>query len=899
VVEDEASIRRFLATVLAQRGYDVQGAEDAEVALELHQHKPFDILIVDVNLPGMYGTELCRRVREMPGGEEPIIICVTGHSSHDILATVLDAGASDFLTKPLRITWLETRLVIAERRLAEARRRREAEHALSITERRYETVARHTPGLIFEIVDGEDGSLTFNYVSEGAKELLGISPAVLVEDPTCLLDVIHAEDRPQFEASRRAAAKTGSPWDWEGRTIRRFGHQWLQCTARPYRTTQGELVWDGIFIDVTERVVVTRAIRESKERLSTVLDSIGDGVVSTSTTGHITTLNAVAERILGYRLEEVHGRHIADIVQLVDEATERVRQLPIDEVARRLEPVPIEPGGLAVRKRGGELNPVTARLAPMHHDGEVSGLVLVLRDLSEARRVKAALQQVQRDFKQVIEHVPDGVAIYREGSLIYANPAFVRSLKHDSAEALIGRSLVDLIEAQDREPITAWLLGPHDQTTMAVREARFRTRIGGRVTLEISIPQAIRFEDTPATLVVSRDITERREMQAQLLLADRLVSVGTLAAGITHEINNPLSYVIANLRYLSEEIEALHPVMVPEQIEDMASLIDSAQRGAMRVATIVNDVRTFSRVDDNSVAPIDVRRVLDLSLGMAANSIRQKAVVHKDYGVTPYVEANEAQLGQVFLNLVINAAQAIPEDAVPGEIRLRTFTTPEGRVAVEVEDTGEGMTEAVRSRIFDPFFTTKPVGVGTGLGLSICHGIVVSMGGTIEVESREGPGTCFRVTLPALDARFVETPPGATSPDESTVARAEVVGRRILVIDDEPDVADVFVRGLPAHSVLTVNSGRDAITAIESNDLFDIVFCDLIMPEPSGIDVFERVSATHPELSDRFIFMTGGAFTPRARELVSRFPQRTIRKPFDLDLITRLVESGVEAGPLP
>jgi len=304
------------------------------------------------------------------------------------------------------------------------------------------------------------------------------------------------------------------------------------------------------------------------------------------------------------------------------------------------------------------------------------------------------------------------------------------------------------------------------------------------------------------------------------------------------------------------------------------------------VATIVRDLRTFSRVEEDDRGPIDVRRVLEASISIAWNEIRHRARLAKEYGDTPPVVANEARLAQVFVHLLLNAAHALPEgDAARHEIRVVASTDAKGRVVVEVRDTGNGIPADIIDRIFDPFFTTKPVGIGTGLGLSVCHGIVGSLGGEISAHSPPGGGTTFRVSLPAYAA-----PP--TFDERTTLAPASPRSPRprALIIDDEPFVVQALRRTLETDAdVVTVESGRDAIDLLLRDQRFDVILCDLMMPDIGGMDVYEAVRRARPGVEKNFVLMTGGAFTHRARDFVAAVPNRCLDKPIDPEEIRRLV----------
>ncbi|MFP2912421.1 ATP-binding protein, partial [Pyxidicoccus sp. 3LFB2] len=257
---------------------------------------------------------------------------------------------------------------------------------------------------------------------------------------------------------------------------------------------------------------------------------------------------------------------------------------------------------------------------------------------------------------------------------------------------------------------------------------------------------------------VALDITDRKAMQAQLVVSDRLAAVGTLAAGVAHEINNPLAFVLSNLSFLSGELQGVSRELPPGRTAEMEEVLREASDGAHRVRQIVRDLRTFSRGDDEVATSVNVQSVLESAITMARGELKMRAQIVREYRDVPLVEGNEGRFGQVFLNLLINAAQAIPQGK-PDQHEVRLVLRHTGdRVIVEVKDTGVGMAPEVRARIFDPFFTTKPVGEGTGLGLSICHGIVTGFGGEITVESEEGRGSTFRVALPVVAQAQAQRP---------------------------------------------------------------------------------------------------------------------------------------------
>ena len=373
-----------------------------------------------------------------------------------------------------------------------------------------------------------------------------------------------------------------------------------------------------------------------------------------------------------------------------------------------------------------------------------------------------------------------------------------------------------------------------------------------------------------------------RDAQAKLVVADRMSSLGTLAAGVAHEINNPLTYVVANLELIAEAFAGPEeqPLAARSELREM---IEDARSGADRVRKIVAGLRAFSRTDEEHRADVGIHRVLKSALDLTMNEIRHRAHLTVELGQVPVVHADEARLGQVFINLLVNAAQAIPEGHVgDNQIRVVTRTTAAGAAMIEVHDTGCGIPAAIRDRIFAPFFTTKPVGVGTGLGLSICQGIIASLSGELTVESEPNKGTVFRVLLPPAHPA-AEAP---AAPPEAPAAAA--TGRaRILIVDDEVTLARALQRTLAAHDVTVVHSGREALDILSSPAHFDLILCDVMMPVMTAVELYAALPAARRE---RVVFMTGGAFTPAARELLEHAPNECLDKPIDPAALRATVE---------
>jgi PAS domain S-box-containing protein len=373
----------------------------------------------------------------------------------------------------------------------------------------------------------------------------------------------------------------------------------------------------------------------------------------------------------------------------------------------------------------------------------------------------------------------------------------------------------------------------------------------------------------------SIDITERKLLQDRLAASERMASIGTLAAGVGHEINNPLTYIMLNLELLDRELQSPAP-----RLERMRTMVEQTRYGTERVRSVVRDLQALTRAPEDRLTRIDVIAILERSLEIAHHQLKHRATVVRDLRPVPAVLGNEGRIVQLFLNLIVNAAQAIPEgDVEHNQIRISTSTDGEGRALVEISDTGTGIPPEIVSRIFDPFFTTKAVGEGTGLGLAICRTIAIGMGGDIEVDTARA--TTFRVRLPAAPPQC-EQP---TTSAEPATARRQCV----LIIDDEPQFGTLVSRVLPQHEITAETSARAALVRLRSGERFDHILCDLMMPDLTGMDFYDALSYIDPALQSRVIFISAGAFTDRARSFLDSVKNPRLDKPFDMAELTAVL----------
>jgi len=525
--------------------------------------------------------------------------------------------------------------------------------------------------------------------------------------------------------------------------------------------------------------------------------------------------------------------------------------------------------GLVLALAGGNLDArldTGTRNAPL--DGVIEGLNMLAEELSAST---AALKRSEESFRSLIERSPDAIFVHRDDLLVYANTSALALLGVHATSGLAGLLLPPLLRSAQAAPST--------------REGS--TKLEGRLTrgdgtkIEVDVASIlVDFDDRPATLSIARDISARKELTARAMEMDRMISVGTLAAGVGHEINTPLAYVITNLDYALRELADENTT--PARVQEIRKALRDAREGAERVREIVRDLRTFSSTQTKETVRFELAPVLVSSIQMAFNEIRHRARLVRDFRSVTMIAGSPSRLGQVFLNLLINAAHATPEGCADKHT-ISVRAASEGKeVRIDVSDTGSGIEPENLSRLFDPFFTTKSVGHGTGLGLFVCQRIVREHGGRIEVQSTPGVGTTFSVILP-VQADDIQPVRPALGPVLGAPRRA-----RVLVVDDEPLMARGLARILGReHDVSTLTSAREALKCLMETDSFDVVLCDLMMPEMTGVDLHRELERTKPEIARRVLFFTGGAFTPATHAFVKRMADRCLEKPLDVTEVRR------------
>ncbi len=516
------------------------------------------------------------------------------------------------------------------------------------------------------------------------------------------------------------------------------------------------------------------------------------------------------------------------------------------------------------------------------HAGE-SALLAQIRELEQARAAEANARVM---LEAVLDAATTGILVTDEhGIVAQANEEAAHLFGYGPGE-LVGTEVLRLIPPRHRDAHRLGML--RAVATEMGAEARPTSRRldglradGSEFPLELTLRTLVLPNGRRLYTAGLRDLTETLALQARMALTDRLVSVGTLAAGAAHEINNPLAYVTMNAEYVRDVLRDSANGEPMPPIEELVEALDQSLDGARRIQRIVKALRTLARSAPAPEGGLEVHRPLETALRLTDNELRHRARVVERLGSPGAVRGDEARLCQVFSNLLLNAAQAIPAGAASEHlVEIETGPGPDGTGAtVTIRDTGHGIAPENAERVFDPFFTTRPPGQGLGLGLTISHAIVTQLGGLLTLTPHPERGTVVTLHLRGADPASRSLTPAPDALDAEPI--------NLLIIDDEPLLITALTRSLIEHHIVAETSARRALARLAAGESFDAILCDVMMPEMSAPTFWEQLGIVRPELQSRVVFMTGGAFAGESRNFLQQVGNPCLEKPLDMATLRR------------
>jgi C4-dicarboxylate-specific signal transduction histidine kinase/CheY-like chemotaxis protein len=562
-----------------------------------------------------------------------------------------------------------------------------------------------------------------------------------------------------------------------------------------------------------------------------------------------------------------------------------VQRLPFPRALAQGEPVVVD--DLAIHRSNGEKVWLRAFANPVRNDtGAVTHVVVAFTDITAEVRAVVERGEVEKHLAVAIHHAP--VLLFmldRKGVLTAADGALLAELDRGRG-GMVGQSLFDTYKDHPTVPgnIRRALAGETVSYSIEVRSLSLDVWLG---------PLRDAAGEVVGAIGVCTDVTESRRLQRRIIQDDRVRAMGTVAASVAHEINNPLTYVLAGLEAAKAELDTLTTELATQgsegtvspvalrALERLRAYIAPALTGSDRIRQVTKELNTFARQDDEYLTPIDVAGVARSVIKLVRKEIEARARLIEDLGPSPQVLGNESRLVQVLTNLFINAWQALPQPDPSRQHVIGIRTRAEGRSAViEIWDSGPGVPPERREEIFEPFVTTKDVGMGTGLGLFVCRNIVNSLQGRISVHESPAGGALFRIDLPAAEPVNGQ----AHAPSQEVRHTNRVQRPRILIVDDDEEVARALSSRLRGDlfEVRTALSGRQGLDILLADEGLHLVYCDVMMKEFTGIDLYEAVLQKAPHTLPKVVLMTGGAFTDRAQTFLSQHRDCCVQKPFDI-----------------
>lgn len=518
----------------------------------------------------------------------------------------------------------------------------------------------------------------------------------------------------------------------------------------------------------------------------------------------------------------------------------------------------------------------------------------------------------EQRYRLLLDKASCGIIISTaDGVILEANEQLERIFGLPKTQ-IIGKQFQQFLVQTDREYFEVLTKKLQREKSFYQNESRVQHPSGVFRDIEYSIIYIEIGEESYLQTIIN-DITDQKRLRSRSILSDKLATVGTLAAGVVHEINNPMTWILQNLALMKTELQDLmadinrllsnvsEETMLDKKINKLmtftevvkhtlvklADVNDESIEGADRVHDIVRSLKNYARVDDETAALVDVHGVINMAIKMAYHEFKNYAKLERDFAPSmPPTMLQRGKLQQVLLNLILNAAQALTESHSEKKCICIKTRVNDNRIQIDISDNGSGISQENLAHIFEPFFTTKPVGIGTGLGLPICQEILHSLGGEIKVQSQIGEGSTFTVLIPLIEENR------GLNISYSNKDVIQISHGTILVVDDEPSLLKTMQRILePHHEVVLAKGGYAALEFLSRQpERFDVIVSDLSMPDVNGKDLYFYLLDKHPGLEQRIIFVTGGVDLLHFKQFLTDIKNPCIEKPFTKDQLLYMVD---------
>jgi len=883
VVDNNSIVLEFMKDLLTKEGRQVLTAKDGLSALDILKTFTPDIIFVDLIMPNIEGEKLCQIIRRVPELKDVYLVILSAIAVEEEI-DLTKSGANAYIAKaPFKKMGQHILTILDKAEQMEDLKDevlglenvfpREITKELLSTKRDFEI----TLGKMLEGILEVDSDKRIVYGNPAALSLIGIAEEKLLG--TIFSELFNSPDRERIAGLlemidiEREAITEESPLNLHDKLV---SMNVLEVSGERHR-------YIIILNDITEHKQAEEALRKSEERFRNLTELLPEVVYEIDTEGNFTFANRIALESFGYTQEYIEtGLNAIQVFAPEDQkrAKENIRRILSGEKLGVAE-------YMAQRKDGTRFPVIMHSAATVDAEGNIVGLRGVALNITERKKTEEALRESEARFRSLFDFSPQAIALSETetGKLIDVNDKFCKLTKYAKAEVL-GRTTTEVgfYSENDRAKFTEGLKASGEVQGF---EMDFKIKDGSMLSA-LMFSKIIYIANKSLLLTICVDITDRRLLEAQLLQAQKMEAMGTLAGGIAHDFNNLLMGILGNASVMSANIETSHPHY--EKLKTIEKLVRSG-------SNLTSQLLGYARKGRYVVKPINLNQLVEETTDTFGRT-RKEIIIHKDLAEDLFaVEAEEGQIEQVLFNLYVNAGDAMPgggklivrtRNSTHEEIKGNLYRPRTGSyVVLEITDTGIGIDKKTVNRIFDPFFTTKEMGRGTGLGLASVYGIIKGHGGYIEADSEEGKGTTFSVYLPATEKKVGKT----VTATEQIVRGSET----ILLVDDEDLIRDVGELMLPeiGYKVLLARSGEEAIKIYkEKGEEIDLVILDIVMPGLGGGETYDKLKEVDPAI--KVLLSSGYSIDGRAQEILDRGCKGFIQKPFDMAELSKAISRALK-----
>jgi PAS domain S-box-containing protein len=877
IVDDDWIIRLIIAGMLTDLGYEVAGqAETGVEAIAMARDLEPDLILMDVVMPGeMNGIDAAMKIKMK--SNIPIIF-ISGYGDPELIEKAKMIEPFGYVMKPFDETEVKAFVEIAlykskmERKLGQANKqlnalnmslqeeiinRKCAEEALQASHEALSDSQRFAKLGSWELdLNTRIITLTKEHQFMAGKEPVktAMPLAEYAVDYVVEKDIPIIEDRLEFAIQNIGNTHYHDSFEYRLKTDDVGGYKNFAVVSR----SKSKGIINGVTQDITERKQAEEAMQRSEEKYRRLVENLNDVIYSVNADGMITYVSPPVERILGFVPAELIGKPFTQLIHSEDrDASHRAFE---DILQGRY-----YPSEYRLRTKSGQYRWVRVSSLPVHDNGQITGLQGVVTDITEKKRTEEALRSSDEKYRTILESIGDGYfEVDIAGNLMFLNDSFCRIAGY-SEDELMGTNYKKDTDKKAAKRIFQ-IFNSVYVTGKPVKgfQYSFKRKDGRKVHIEVSVSL---IKDSEGRGIgfrgITRDVTEKEAAEEERLMlenqlhqAQKMAALGTLVAGVAHEINNPNNFITINAPMINKAWLSIIPVLeayydlngdfsvgglpYTTMRERMPQLLAGISEGAGRIKKIVSDLKSFARPDSSlSFEPVDINSVVKSSLTLLSNLMKKSTNNFKiEYGRNiPKINGNHQQLEQVVINLLQNACLALPDKnkaiCVSTIYREKSET-----ILIKVRDQGVGIPSEFLPRIMDPFFTTKRSSGGTGLGLSVSFSIIEKHSGKLTVTSKEGKGTTFLVALPVKEKKDLV---------------------KVLVVDDDDMVRETIVDILEKDSAFSIAESSNGMDACIKFGSFqpDLLILDIRMPGMNGVEVCKIIKA-NPDFSNiKVIIITG------------------------------------------